>query len=188
MGPAGDMSDVRIDPLRQTGQPVVRSVPTAVLAEGFRAGEIVEVLADLYDLGVGQVLQAIRFEMRTAQARGGLRCGPAGGGTATIRWYADEIVLRLGKLLARQRDDVAHPGHPAVPEILPGALDTEWMPVVARRRWVVLHRDRRIRTRLAELEIFRAEGLKTVWFAESRDLTPNGAVGATAAALGSVGT
>ena len=60
---------MRIDPLRQTGQPVVRSVPTAVLAEGFRAGESVEVLAELYDLGVGQVLQAIRFEMRTAQAR-----------------------------------------------------------------------------------------------------------------------
>jgi uncharacterized protein (DUF433 family) len=69
LGTAGDTPDVRIDPLRQTGQPVVRSVPTAVLAEGFRAGESVEVLADLYDLAVGQVLQAIRFEMRTAQAR-----------------------------------------------------------------------------------------------------------------------
>lgn len=31
-----DTPDVRIDPLRQTGQPVVRSVPTAVLAEAFR--------------------------------------------------------------------------------------------------------------------------------------------------------
>ena len=83
------------------------------------------------------------------------------------------------------------PGIRGVPEILPGALDTEWMPVVARRGWVVFHRDRRIRTRPAELEIFRAEGLqgclKAVWFAGSRDLTPNGAVGAAAAALGSVG-
>jgi uncharacterized protein (DUF433 family) len=64
-----DTPDVRIDPLRQTGQPVVRSVPTAVLAEGFRAGTGVEELADLYDLAADQVLQAIRFEMRTAQAR-----------------------------------------------------------------------------------------------------------------------
>jgi uncharacterized protein (DUF433 family) len=64
-----DTPDVRIDPLRQTGQPVVRSVPTAVLAEGFRAGESVDVLADLYDLRVDQVLQAIRYEMRTSQAR-----------------------------------------------------------------------------------------------------------------------
>ena len=65
-----DTPDVRIDPLRQTGQPVVRSVPTAVLAEGFRAGEAVDTLADLYDLSVDQVLQAIRYEMRAAQARG----------------------------------------------------------------------------------------------------------------------
>jgi uncharacterized protein (DUF433 family) len=64
-----DTPDVRIDPLRQTGQPVIRSVPTAVLAEGFRAGEDVGVLADLYELSADQVLQAIRYEMRTAQAR-----------------------------------------------------------------------------------------------------------------------
>jgi uncharacterized protein (DUF433 family) len=62
-----DTPDVRIDPLRQTGQPVVRSVPTAVLAEGFRAGDGVDTLADLYDLSTDQVLQAIRYEMRSAQ-------------------------------------------------------------------------------------------------------------------------
>lgn len=65
-----DTPDVRIDPLRQTGQPVVRSVPTAVLAEGFRAGEGVDSLASLYDLTVDQVLQALRYEMRATQARG----------------------------------------------------------------------------------------------------------------------
>jgi uncharacterized protein (DUF433 family) len=65
-----DTPDVRIDPLRQTGQPVVRSVPTAVLAEGFRAGEDVDTLADLYELSSDQVLQAIRYEMRAAQTRG----------------------------------------------------------------------------------------------------------------------
>lgn len=89
-----------------------------------------------------------------------------------IRWYADESVLGLGKLLGRQRSDVAFPGHPRVPDILPGALDTEWMPIVAHRSWVVFHRDRRIRTRPAELAIFRSEGLRAVWFAGRRDLTP----------------
>lgn len=64
-----DTPDVRIDPLRQTGQPVVRSVPTAVLAEGFRAGASVDTLADLYELSADQVLQAIRYEMRASQAR-----------------------------------------------------------------------------------------------------------------------
>jgi uncharacterized protein (DUF433 family) len=66
---ADDTPDVRIDPLRQTGQPVIRSVPTAVLAEGFRAGESVASLADLYDLQSEQVMQAIRFEMRNTQNR-----------------------------------------------------------------------------------------------------------------------
>jgi PIN like domain len=71
----------------------------------------------------------------------------------------------VGKLLARERDDVAYPGHAAIPAIRPGALDTERMPIVARRGWIVFHRDRRIRTRPAELEIFRSAGLQAVWFA-----------------------
>jgi hypothetical protein len=89
-----------------------------------------------------------------------------------IRWYADESVLGFGKLLARERPDIAYPGHPAVPEVAPGALDVEWMPVIAKRQWVVFHRDRRIRTRPAELEIFRNEGLKAVWFGGRKDLGP----------------
>ena len=89
-----------------------------------------------------------------------------------IRWFADESVLGLGKLLAHERDDVTYPGHPASGGIAPGALDTEWMPVVAVNGWVVFHRDRRIRTRPVELEIFRAEGLRAVWFAGKKDLSP----------------
>ncbi len=64
-----DTPDVLIDPLRQTGRPVVRSVPTDVLAEGFRAGETVDGLADLYELPRGQVEQAIRHEMRSVELR-----------------------------------------------------------------------------------------------------------------------
>jgi hypothetical protein len=89
-----------------------------------------------------------------------------------LRWFADESVLGLGKLLARERDDVTYPGHPASDGIMPGALDTEWMPVAAANGWVVIHRDRRIRTRPAELEIFRAEGLRAVWLAGKKDLSP----------------
>jgi uncharacterized protein (DUF433 family)/transposase-like protein len=62
--PGTDTPDVRIDPLRQSGSPVVRSVPTAVLAEGFRAGETIEDLAELYELPELHIQQAIRFEMR----------------------------------------------------------------------------------------------------------------------------
>jgi hypothetical protein len=81
-------------------------------------------------------------------------------------------VLGLGKLLARERDDVTYPGHHAAEGIAPGALDTEWMPLVAARGWVVFHRDRRIRTRPAELAIFRSEGLRAVWLAGKKDLSP----------------
>ena len=60
---------VRIDPRRAQGRPAIRSVPTEVLAEGFRAGEALETLAELYELAPDQVLEAIRFEMRTVQER-----------------------------------------------------------------------------------------------------------------------
>ena len=52
---------------------------------------------------------------------------------STFRWFADESVLGLGRLLARRRDDVLYPGHPALPEVPLGALDVDWMPVVAQR-------------------------------------------------------
>jgi len=56
----------------------------------------------------------------------------------TFRWFVDESALGLGKLLARQRDDVLHTGHPDVPEIPLGMLDVEWMPIVAERGWVAI--------------------------------------------------
>jgi len=61
--------EVAIDPLRARGRPAIRSVPTEVLAEGFRAGEALGELAGLYELSVEQVLQAIRFEMRAQRER-----------------------------------------------------------------------------------------------------------------------
>jgi PIN like domain len=88
------------------------------------------------------------------------------------RWYADESVLGFGKLLAKIRDDVVYPGHPAIPEITPGALDTEWMPIAAARGWIVFHRDRRIRTRPTEVAVFTTAGLRAVWFGGRRDLAP----------------
>ena len=46
------------------------------------------------------------------------------------------------------------------------------MPVVAERGLIVFHRDRRIRTRPAEVEVFMAAGLRAVWFGGRRDLAP----------------
>ncbi|HET9256876.1 MAG TPA: DUF433 domain-containing protein [Pseudonocardiaceae bacterium] len=57
---------VTLDPLHQYGRPVVRAVPTEVVAEQFRAGESTETIADLFDLTVAQVEQALRFELSLA--------------------------------------------------------------------------------------------------------------------------
>jgi uncharacterized protein (DUF433 family) len=57
---------VMIDPLRSSGDPVVRSVPTEVIAEQIRAGDSEEWIAELYDLELDQVLAAVRFEQRRA--------------------------------------------------------------------------------------------------------------------------
>lgn len=67
--PSSASPDVSIDPLRQTGRPVIRSVPTEVLAEQFRAGESATAIADLFSLTTEQVEQALRFELQLAEAR-----------------------------------------------------------------------------------------------------------------------
>jgi uncharacterized protein (DUF433 family) len=53
---------VVIDPKRQAGRPVVRAVPTEVLAEQFDAGQSISEIADLFDLGQSDVEAAIRYE------------------------------------------------------------------------------------------------------------------------------
>jgi uncharacterized protein (DUF433 family) len=69
--PEGRTPDVLMDPTRSFGQPSVRGVRTDVLAEDFRAGESLESLASLYDLELGQVDQAIRYEMISSAAQAG---------------------------------------------------------------------------------------------------------------------
>jgi hypothetical protein len=88
-----------------------------------------------------------------------------------LRFFADESVLGLGKALAIARRDLVHPGHPVIPEVPTGALDTVWIPQVAARDLVVIGRDRRIRTKPAELEALKAAGLRVFWIAGKKDLT-----------------
>ncbi|MBA3741342.1 hypothetical protein [Sporichthya sp.] len=67
-------------------------------------------------------------------------------------YFTDENALGLGKLLLRSgRDDVLFPGHPGLPQVPLGTPDLDWMPVVAHRKLIVITRDKRIRTRPAEL-------------------------------------
>lgn len=60
---------VFMDPERAFGQPAVRNVRTDVLAEDFLAGTSREELADLYDLPLEQVDEAIRFELIASSER-----------------------------------------------------------------------------------------------------------------------
>lgn len=70
MHPLPDLKHVWLDPLRQFGEPVVRSVPTSVIAEQARAGDTPELIASLYDLSGDEVWQAIRYELlRTEGAK-----------------------------------------------------------------------------------------------------------------------
>lgn len=54
---------VVMDPARTFGQPAIRNVRTDVLAEDYRAGSTREDLAELYELSLAQVDEAIRFEL-----------------------------------------------------------------------------------------------------------------------------
>lgn len=89
-------------------------------------------------------------------------------------YFADENTLGLAKVLRRAgRNDFLSPGHPDLPEVPLGALDLEWMPIVGARGFVVVTRDRRIRTRPAELAAYREHGIRSVWIGAKRDMRPD---------------
>jgi uncharacterized protein (DUF433 family) len=72
--PVPGIRHVVMDPLRQFGEPVVRSVPTEVIAEQVRAGDRIEMIAELYELSTEEVEEAIRYEL--------IRARPADGAAA----------------------------------------------------------------------------------------------------------
>ena len=70
-------------------------------------------------------------------------------------FFTDENALGLGKLLDRSgRDDIRYPGHEHLPQVPLGSTDLEWMPIIGARGFIVLTRDKRIRTRPAELSAY----------------------------------
>lgn len=88
-------------------------------------------------------------------------------------YFTDENTLGLGKLLHRSgRDDVVYPGHEDLPEIPLGTLDLDWMPIVGERGYVVITRDKHIRTRPAELRAYLEHGIRSVWLGAKQDLGP----------------
>jgi len=88
-------------------------------------------------------------------------------------YFTDENTLGLGKLLRRSgRTDVLYPGHEDLPDVPVGTPDLGWMPVLARLELVLVTRDRRIRSRPAELRAYWEFGIRSVWIGAKRDLAP----------------
>ena len=66
-----------------------------------------------------------------------------------IRFFFDESLLGVGKAVAMVRPDTVYAGHPRC-QVISGNLDVEWLPIVASEDWIVILRDKRIRTRPTE--------------------------------------
>lgn len=90
---------------------------------------------------------------------------------ASLRFYADENILGVGKALARAREDLVHPGHALLPKVPVGTLDVDWMLEIAGRGLVVIGRDRHIKSKPAELAKLHQHGLRVFWIAGKKDLT-----------------
>jgi hypothetical protein len=91
---------------------------------------------------------------------------------AAVRFYFDADVLGLAKVIAGLRSDATYPGdpgaiihrreRPACPITTPATPDSEWIPSVARRGWLIITRDSRIQERRAEVAAVRDSAARLV--------------------------
>ena len=91
---------------------------------------------------------------------------------AQVRIYADADVLGLGKILAGLRNDITYPGDPGAvihkrqrppcPITNPDVLDTDWLPQVAARGWLIIRRDSMISQNRNEIAAVRETKAKMV--------------------------
>jgi hypothetical protein len=88
-----------------------------------------------------------------------------------MRFFVDENMLPIGRALALVRDDVCHPGHPAIPEVALGTDDPDWLPIVGQRGLVLLTRDNKIRTKPAELQAYKDHRIRAFFLTGKKDLT-----------------
>ena len=71
------------------------------------------------------------------------------------RLFVDENDLALGRALAGSHPgDVLFPGHVDLPEVPRGTIDDDWLPVIGAQKLVVITRDKRIRYRPVEKQMW----------------------------------
>ena len=91
---------------------------------------------------------------------------------AQVRIYVDADIIGLGKIIASLRNDVTYPGDPGAvihkrqrppcPIVSPDVLDTEWIPEVAARGWLIITRDSMIAQNRNEIAAVRENKAKMV--------------------------
>jgi PIN domain-containing protein len=91
---------------------------------------------------------------------------------ADVRYYVDADLLGLGRVLAGLRPDVTYPGDPGAvihkrhrppcPITSPALKDSEWIPDVSRRGWLIITRDRHIQEHRLEIAAVRDNGARMV--------------------------
>ena len=91
---------------------------------------------------------------------------------AHVRFYFDEDVLGLAKVVAALRPEITYPGDPGAelhkrlrpPCLLSytGAKDPHWIPIVAEQGWLIVTRDSAIQRRRAEVAAVRENGARMV--------------------------
>lgn len=91
---------------------------------------------------------------------------------AQVRIYVDADMLGLGKILASLRNDVTYPGDPGAaihrrqrppcPITSPDVLDTDWIPEVAGRGWLIVTRDSMITQNRNEITAVQENKAKMV--------------------------
>ena len=91
---------------------------------------------------------------------------------AQVRFYVDADILGLGKILGALRNDVTYPGDPGAvlhkrhwapcPIASPDVLDTDWIPDVAGRGWLIVTRDSMILQNRNEIAAIRENNAKMV--------------------------
>ena len=135
---ADEPKTVVIDPYVSFGRPVLvgTGIPTAVIAERYKAGESIQALAEDYERPLGDIEEAIRCELTHPS-----RIEP-------LIFFLDRS---LGKHIVanalRQAGAVVKLHDDHFPQ---DARDEEWLREVGRREWIVLTKDSRIRHRAHE--------------------------------------
>ena len=91
---------------------------------------------------------------------------------AQVRFYIDADIRGLGIVLGDLRSDVTFPGdqgalihkrqRPPCPITSPDVLDTDWIPEVARRGWLIVTRDSKIMENRNEIQAVRENEAKMV--------------------------